>query len=168
MKIRPHLSYANVAATLALAVALGTGGAYAASEIGSNEIDNNSIRSADLKNRKAVKARDVKRDGLTGKEIKESKLDASEFAPLASDQAGVCDPTGASFVDCAAMTIKLPARGRLLVIATGDYFSEGGPAGLDCRIAIDGVNESGASLPRRGRLPITPRLAPPTASLAPG
>ena len=79
MKIRQHLSYANVVATLALAVALGGTGAYAAGVIGSGDIENNSIRSKDLKNRKAVKAVDVRRDGLTGKEIRERTFDAAEF-----------------------------------------------------------------------------------------
>jgi hypothetical protein len=147
VKIRSHLTYANLAATLALVVALGTGGAYAASQVGSSEIENNSIRSGDLKNRKAVKARDVKRDGLTGREIRERTLEASEFAPLAGDQSGACDPVSATFMECAAATIRLQAPGRLLVLATGDYFSEGGPASLDCRLAIDEVNETGASLP---------------------
>lgn len=147
LKIRDHVSYANVAATLALVVSLGTGGAYAASQIGSNDIKDEAIRSKHLKDRKAVKARDVKRNALTGNEINERKLDASQFAPLASDQAGVCNPAGAGFVECASTRIRLQAPGRLLVIATGDYFSEGGAAGLDCRIAIDGVNESGGSRP---------------------
>ena len=42
----------------------------------------------------------------------------------------------------------MPAPGRLLVIAAGDFFSAGGGAArLDCRIAIDGVNEQAASGP---------------------
>lgn len=147
MKLREKLNYPNVTATLALVVALGTGGAYAAGEIGSSEIENNSIRSADLKNRKAVAARDVRRDGLTGNQIKERTLAADQFAPLAGDQSGVCDPTDATFVECAAVTIDLESAGRLLLIASGDYFSEGGAASLNCRLAIDGVNESSGASP---------------------
>ena len=54
MRIRRHLSYANVTATVALFVALG-GGAYAVSKVNSREIANDSIKSVDLKDRKAVR-----------------------------------------------------------------------------------------------------------------
>ena len=72
MRIRRHLSYANVTATLALFLALG-GGAYAIDKVSSREIANGTIKSIDLKNRKAVRAADVKRNGLTGKQIKERR-----------------------------------------------------------------------------------------------
>lgn len=135
--MRKHLTYANVAATLALAGVIGGGGAYASGLIGSNDIKNNSVRSVDLKNRKAVKAKDVRRDGLTGKEIDERSLDAAGFARLESAQ-GTCDPVATdTFIDCASVSIKLAAPGRVLVIATGDFFSETSPASLTCRIAVD-------------------------------
>jgi hypothetical protein len=59
MRIRRHLSYANVTATAALFVALG-GGAYAVSEVNSRDIANDSIKSVDLKDRRAVRGGDVK------------------------------------------------------------------------------------------------------------
>jgi hypothetical protein len=40
---RPPLSYANVTATLALVVAIGTGGAYAASQLGRNDVRSKNI-----------------------------------------------------------------------------------------------------------------------------
>ena len=49
MKIREHLTYANVAATLALVGVIGGGGAYAAGVIDSGDIENNSIESRDLR-----------------------------------------------------------------------------------------------------------------------
>ncbi len=76
MKIRDHLTYANVMSTVALVLVIGGGGAYAAGFIDSGDIVNNSIESRDLENREAVKARDVRKNGLTGKEIKEKTLDA--------------------------------------------------------------------------------------------
>ncbi len=91
MRIRRHLSYANVVATLALLLALG-GGAYAIERVNSREIVNDTIKSVDLKDRKAVRAADVKRDGLRGKQIDEGTLDASRFVPIAGDEAGDCDP----------------------------------------------------------------------------
>ena len=59
--MRRHLTYANVTATLALFIALG-GGAYAISKIGSKDIRNGAIRSADLRNHRAVAASDVRRN----------------------------------------------------------------------------------------------------------
>ncbi|MDQ3759608.1 MAG: hypothetical protein M3331_06680, partial [Actinomycetota bacterium] len=134
-RIRAHLTYANVAATLALAGVIGGGSAYAVSTIGSGDIRNNSIRSADLKNRKAVAGRDVRRDTIRGKNIDERTIDASRFAPLAADEGLNCDPVDATFVDCASATIELERRAQLLVIASGDFYSEGAPADLDCRVA---------------------------------
>ena len=47
-----RLSYANVAATLALVIALGSGGAYAASlaknSVGSKQVKNHGIKTVDL------------------------------------------------------------------------------------------------------------------------
>src|SRR5215213_8533466 len=60
--IRDRLTYANVVATLALFVALG-GSSYAALSITSKDVKNRSLKGGDLK-----------RDTVTGKEIKESKL----------------------------------------------------------------------------------------------
>ena len=44
------ITYANVVSTLALVLALGTGGAYAVDKIGSSDVRNDSLRSDDLKN----------------------------------------------------------------------------------------------------------------------
>ena len=92
MKRKP--SHATVVAYLALFVALATGGAYAVERITSKQVQNNSLRSADLKDRKGVGGVDVKRDALAGKEVDEAALNASEFAPVAGvNDAGDCDPT---------------------------------------------------------------------------
>lgn len=48
-RLRRHLTFANVAATLALIVALGTGGAYAGSQIGASDIRAGAIRSKHIK-----------------------------------------------------------------------------------------------------------------------
>ncbi len=48
-RIRARLNYANVVATLALFVALGTGSSYAVSEISGSQIRNNSIAGKKLK-----------------------------------------------------------------------------------------------------------------------
>lgn len=61
-------SYASIVATLALVVALGGTGAYAAG------LAKNSVGSEQVRNG-AIKSEDVKDGGLKGKDIKESSLD---------------------------------------------------------------------------------------------
>lgn len=138
MRIRRHLSYANVVATLVLLLALG-GGAYAIDKVSSREIVNGTIRSVDLKNRKAVRAADVKRNGLRGKQIDERTLDAASFAPVTGSGPGDCNPTSStSFVECARTKLRLTGPARMFVVATGDQESVGGPAQAVCEIRIDG------------------------------
>jgi hypothetical protein len=137
MKLQEHLSYANVVATLALFVALG-GGAYAVTQITSGEIKNETIRSADLRDRKAVKGSDVKRNALGGKEIAEQSLDASRFARVIGSEPGACNPESSAFLDCALVTMNLARPSRVLVVATGGQRSEVSPAKAECQIRIDG------------------------------
>lgn len=137
--MRRHLSYANVTATFALVVALATGGAYAADLIGSDEIRDNSIRSEDLRDRRAVSAKDVKRNKLGSREIDEASLDASGFADLRGEQTTDCD-VGSSPTTCAATPVRLMRRGRIAAIATGAFFSSAElPANATCDIRFDGV-----------------------------
>ena len=139
MRIRRHLSYANVTATAALFVALG-GGAYAVSEVNSRDIANDSIKSVDLKDRRAVRGGDVKRNALTGKQISEGALNAGKFAPIGGDEAVDCNPSSA-FRPCATTMLRLEARSRVLVIATGNQESVAGPSKAICEIRIDGKPE---------------------------
>ena len=68
-KLRSRLTYANVTATLALVIAVAGGTAYAADTIGSSDVIDNSLLSADLKNNQAVKSADVANENLTGADI---------------------------------------------------------------------------------------------------
>jgi hypothetical protein len=72
-RLRSGLSYANVVATLALFVALG-GSAYAVSQIGSKQVKNRSLKGIDLR-----------RNTLTGKEVRESKLGLVPHASAADN-----------------------------------------------------------------------------------
>ncbi|MBJ7358000.1 hypothetical protein [Nocardioides sp.] len=72
--------YASITATLALVVALG-GTSYAAVNLPKNSVGSKQIAKA------AVKSSDVKNDGLTGKDIKESSLSTVPSATSA-DQLG--------------------------------------------------------------------------------
>lgn len=70
--LRQRLTYANVMSTLAVFVALG-GSSYAAVRIRSADIANNSVRGIDVRNR-TLGERDLKRNVLTGRSIRESRL----------------------------------------------------------------------------------------------
>lgn len=71
-RIRHHVTYANVMASLAVFIALG-GTGYAALRVGSDEIADNSVRGKDIRNR-TLTQKDVRRNALTGAAIKESRL----------------------------------------------------------------------------------------------
>jgi hypothetical protein len=70
--LRQRLTYANVMSTVAVFVALG-GSSYAALQIDSGDIANNSVRGADIRNR-SISERDVRRNTLGGRSIRESRL----------------------------------------------------------------------------------------------
>jgi|SRR5215216_5474912 len=124
------------------------GAAYAVDKIGSHDILNASIRSIDLKNRKAVRHADVKHDTLTGKQIDEKSLRAGPIARVAGDESGTCDPNSpTTFTTCATTALFLQTRSRILVIATGNQESVGGPAEALCRVIIDGQREPLGVLP---------------------
>ncbi len=147
MRIRRHLSYANVTATLALFLALG-GGAYAVSKVSSREIANDSVKSVDLKDRRAVRGADVKPNTLTGRQISEATLNAARFAPMAGDETADCNPSSTTaFTPCVTTTIRLGARSRVLAIATGNQESVGGPATAICDVRIDGDPQALAAQP---------------------
>jgi hypothetical protein len=71
-RIRQRLTYANVMSTLAVFIALG-GSSYAALQIDSADIANNSVRGVDVRDR-TLGERDVKRNALGGRSIRESRL----------------------------------------------------------------------------------------------
>lgn len=140
--IRRHLTYANVTATLALVLAAGTGAVYAAGEIGSRDLENNSVRTQDLKDRRGVTGEDVRRNTLGASEIMEEALDGSRIVELAGSQAGDCDPQDAVFVDCALKTLSLESSSRLLITATGGFSSEADGANAECEVRVDGQDQS--------------------------
>lgn len=71
--LRARPSPATLIALVALFVALG-GTAFSALRVDSSKVVNNSLKSADLKNKKGVKDVDVVPNGLTGKAINEATL----------------------------------------------------------------------------------------------
>jgi hypothetical protein len=73
MNVRPKLSYANVAATIALVLALGGGTVYAASHLGKNSVDSKAIKKG------AVKNSDLAKNAVTGKKVKNGSLTAEDL-----------------------------------------------------------------------------------------
>jgi hypothetical protein len=136
-------THTTVVAYLALFAALATGGAYAADKITSPEIANNTIRSKDLKNRKAVRGKDVKRNSLGGAQIRESSLVLPRLGTTAGVEAVDCDPGATTAVDCASTTIELPRAGHVVAIATGATYGEtSGAIAAGCDVRIDDVAQA--------------------------
>jgi hypothetical protein len=75
-KLRQHLTYANVMATLAVFIALG-GSSYAALKISGKSIE-----------RRSIPAKKLKRNSLTGKEIRETRLNRVPLAKNADRLGG--------------------------------------------------------------------------------
>jgi hypothetical protein len=137
-------SHTTVVAYVALFVALSTGGAYAVDRISSDDVQDNSLRSRDLKNRKAVTGKDVKRNALGGPQVRESSLNASLFAPIAGvGDAGDCDPTSVTPVTCVSTDLTLSDPSRVLVVATGAQYTAGASGSVGsaagCDIRVDGA-----------------------------
>jgi hypothetical protein len=72
-KLRPHLTYANVAATLALVIAVGGGTAWAAQKIRTRDIAYHAVTASKV-NYNAITAAKVKNGSLSGKEIRDHSL----------------------------------------------------------------------------------------------
>jgi len=77
-RISEHLR-SNLVGYLALFVAL-SGTAYAAATVDSGNVVNDSLKSADLKNEKAVRSADVKADSLKGTDVDEASLEGVDAA----------------------------------------------------------------------------------------
>ena len=85
-----QLTFANVCSSIALTVALGTGGAYAANTIGSADIIDESIQSVDIKNGE-VKTPDLLASGVTSGKIADGAVANADIATGAVDSNSVLD-----------------------------------------------------------------------------
>jgi hypothetical protein len=77
--IRKRLTYANVVSTLALFLALGLGGAYAASKITSKDLAKGSVKSKAIKD-KTIVGKDVKDGKLTGADLADGSIAEADIA----------------------------------------------------------------------------------------
>ena len=161
MKIRPV--HALVVALLALVVAL-AGTSYAATQITSKQIKNNTIRSKDIKNGQ-VTGKDVKDKSLTGADIQDGSLTGADVADQSLTSAdinrscastdlavaGVCidkvasGPTSylAALQDCNAKGGRLMSYQEFLVLRNlpGVVWANGNPGQYEF---IDYVDRTGA------------------------
>ncbi len=81
-------SFSNVAAGLALVIAIGTGGAYAASTLSKNSVGPRQIKNDSLK------GKEIKADSLTGLDIQESSLALSAGPQGPTGPQGPAGPEG--------------------------------------------------------------------------
>ena len=97
-RIRPHLTYANVVATLALFAALG-GSSYAVTKVGSKDIRNNSVRSRDIRDND-LRTRDVRNHSLLLRDFKPGQVKSGARGPRgfrgATGKTGKTGPVGLS------------------------------------------------------------------------
>ena len=89
-QLRRRLTFANVCSFIALVVALGTGGAYAANTIGSSDIIDESIQSVDLKNGQ-VQTADLGLAAVTSQKIANGAVTNGKIATGAIDSNSVLD-----------------------------------------------------------------------------
>lgn len=122
-------SPAMVVALVALFVAL-AGSGYAAAKLNGKKIKN-----------RTVTGKKLKRNTVGGTEINESRLVLPDQAAVGRSGAGQCNPgPGGAFSSCAVISLPLPHSGRVLVVATTDWFTVGGGGSQGaCAIQVDGA-----------------------------
>ncbi|MGA8219676.1 MAG: hypothetical protein WB771_14025 [Solirubrobacterales bacterium] len=149
-RIRSHLSYANVMASVAVFVALG-GGAYAASKVrvGSNQIKKGSVRTRQL-HKAAVTGFMTANDTLTGEQINESTLGTVPSASTVNGsqvlQVSYRVPEGSptkTLFSLAGLTVtaSCPAGPNVVVDATTD--TNGSIIGLSGGPGVDDTFDAG-------------------------
>ena len=85
MRLRSHLTYANVTATIALFGVLAGGSAYAVSKIDTRDLANGAVTAKKL-DAEAVKASKLRPGSVTGEKLADGAVEdrnLSEFAPVA-------------------------------------------------------------------------------------
>lgn len=83
-RLRPHLTYSNVMSTIAVFGVLAGGSAWAASKIGTNEIEPGAVTAKKL-HKNAVTTKKIKDDAVTGDKAKESSFGRVPDAAHADD-----------------------------------------------------------------------------------
>lgn len=147
-----RLTYANVVATLALFIAVGTGGAFAASKIVGSDVRDHSLT-----------GREFKANSIGGKAIKESSL---RPVPRAQNSARLGGQPASRFLDSCpqAFAPTIPVGDVCVEIQARPPRSYGS-AVSDCALT-DNRERAGRRLPTHQELMVA--LAQPQIQLAPG
>jgi hypothetical protein len=124
-------SHATLIAYLALFVALG-GTVYAASRINGKQI-----------RPRSTPGNRLKRNGVTGKQVKESSLNALNFIQPNAKIRGSCAGPSAGTDRCASTTLRLRHPSRVVAIVSGGSAAVSAPSGggvnqLFCGVDLDG------------------------------
>ena len=110
-KLRTHLTYANVTATLALFLVVAGGSAYAAKKI---KLKNNSVSTAKIRDA-AVTSPKVAVGAVTGDKIANGAIKGAALGPITtvSSTSGTITPgtEGSVFVQCPAGSVVLSGGG---------------------------------------------------------
>lgn len=85
IKLRSHLSFANVVATIALFVALG-GTSYAVTKIGPKNIKKNAVRSKHIA-KNSIRSKHIKRSQVTSGDIRNGTIQPIDIAPTVATKA---------------------------------------------------------------------------------
>jgi hypothetical protein len=144
MKLRPRLSYANVAATLALVLALGGGTVYAAAQLGKDSVRSKHIAKG------AVKKSDLGNNAVTSPKVRDGGIKAADIAAgvipkvqahvtgsaTAGPQGGIDAPT-TSPLPLQGATTFTPRTGEVAaVVAEGRFTIATANAGQSCSPAV--------------------------------
>ena len=81
-QLRGHLTYANVMATIAVFLALGGVGAYAANTVGSSDVIDDSLLSQDIKGKPGTSTTAAENGSLTGADISGQAANAAVGQPF--------------------------------------------------------------------------------------
>ena len=143
-RLRRGLTFANVCSFLALTIALGTGGAYAANTIGSDDIIDESIQSVDLKDGEvkasdigagqvtstkiangAVAAANLHADAVTSNKVLNESLTLADIAGAATN--GTISLSGIPNGRCSQVTFNVSGAqvGDSVIVSTGAAIQNG-------------------------------------------
>jgi hypothetical protein len=140
-RLRPHLSYANVAATLALVIAVGGGSAYAAQRIRASQIGFHAVTASKV-NFNAITTSKVRNGSLAGKDVRDNAITTQDvrngtlrFEDFAAGQLPP-GPKGDPGAAAAALNGTVSATGTL-VSGTGVTAITAGAADATYTVTFD-------------------------------
>src|SRR3954465_7848074 len=118
-RIRQHLSYANVMATIAVFLVLSGGTAIALS-------GSDTVQSDDLGPGSQVKAPDVAANAVNGSDVVDGSITGADIAPSALSKgrstSTTCDPDNSTYADCGHVSINLARPARVLIVTSAMWY----------------------------------------------